>query len=78
MSSRSRRKRTGGRNAKRAARQRSSVAEIPYIDRKIPCYELLDDAALELIEYNADTVLEEIGIDFKEFPEALDLFRAAH
>lgn len=67
----------GGRNAKRAARQRSSVVEIPYIDRKIPCYELLDEAALELLEYNADTVLEEIGIDFKEFPEALDLFKAA-
>jgi trimethylamine--corrinoid protein Co-methyltransferase len=53
------------------------VADVAFIDRKIPYYELLDDAALELIEHNADTVLEEIGIEFKEFPEALDLFKAA-
>jgi trimethylamine--corrinoid protein Co-methyltransferase len=74
---RMRRKKAGGRSAKRAARQRSSVAENPFIDRKIPYYELLDEAALELIENNADTVLEEIGIEFKEFPEALALFKAA-
>jgi len=48
-----------------------------FIERKIPYFELLDEGALELIEYNADIVLEEIGIEFKEFPEALNLFRAA-
>lgn len=48
-----------------------------FIERKIPYYELLDEGALELIEHNADTVLEEIGIEFKEFPDALNLFRAA-
>ncbi len=72
-----RRQRGGGRSAKRAARQQSQVADVAFIDRKIPYYELLDDAALELIEHNADTVLEEIGIEFKEFPEALNLFKAA-
>ena len=77
MTSSSRRKKTGGRSAKRAARLHPSVAEVAFIDRKIPYYELLDDAALELIEHNADTVLEEIGIEFKEFPEALDLFASA-
>jgi len=71
------RRKGGGRSAKRAARQRSSVAESAFIDRKIPYYELLDEAALELIERNADTVLEEIGIEFNEFPEALALFKAA-
>lgn len=77
MSSSTRRKKTGGRRAKRAARQHSPVAEVPYIDRKIPYYELLDEAALALIEHNADTVLEEIGVEFKEFPEALALFASA-
>ncbi len=47
------------------------------IDRKIPYFELLDEGALALIEHNADTVLEEVGIEFREFPEALDRFRAA-
>jgi len=74
---RMRRRKAGGRSAKRAARERPSVAVVPGIDREIPYYELLDEAALELIEHNADTVLEEIGIEFKEFPEALALFKTA-
>ena len=77
MSNRVRRKKRGGRSAKHAARQQSPVATVAFIERKIPYYELLDEAALELIERNADTVLEEIGIEFKSFPQALDLFRAA-
>ena len=71
------RRKSGGRSAKRAARQLSTVADVPFIDRKIPYYELLDEAALALIEHNADTVLEEIGIEFNEFPEALALFKEA-
>lgn len=72
-----RRKKGGGRSAKRAARQRTTLVGQAYIDRKIPYYELLDEAALELIENNADTVLEEIGIEFNDFPEALALFKEA-
>ena len=71
------RRRVGGRSAKRAARQSSSTAGASYIDRKVPYYELLDEVALELIENNAETVLEEIGIEFKEFPDALALFKTA-
>jgi len=71
------RRKGGGRSAKRAARQSTSSAGQAFIDRKIPYYELLDEAALELIENNADTVLEEIGIEFKDFPEALALFKEA-
>ncbi len=53
------------------------TAAAPWIDRKIPYVELLDEEGLELIERNADTVLEEIGIEFREFPRALELFREA-
>jgi trimethylamine--corrinoid protein Co-methyltransferase len=77
MGDRVRRRKSGGRSAKRAARQRPVFAAAAYIERKIPYYELLDEGALELIESNADTVLEEIGIEFKEFPEALKLFEKA-
>jgi len=72
-----RRSKAGGRSAKRAARQQSVAATRAFIDRKIPYYELLDEASLALIEHNADTVLEEIGIEFKEFPLALSLFKNA-
>ncbi len=77
MSDKSRHRKTGGREARRVSRQRSQTQAAGFIDRKIPYYELLDDAALERIEEHADTVLEEIGIDFKEFPEALKLFAGA-
>ena len=72
-----RRRRTGSREAKRAERQRPVVDEAPFIERKIPFYELMDEAGLALIEENADTVLQEIGIDFRDDPEALALLRDA-
>jgi trimethylamine---corrinoid protein Co-methyltransferase len=37
----------------------------------------LNDEALEIIERNADIVLEEIGVNFPDNPEALELWRAA-
>ena len=77
MSSRPRRRRGAGREAKRAARQSSATETAAWIDRKIPYLEVLDEEALETIEHNAETVLEEIGIEFKEFPRALELFRDA-
>ena len=78
MSSRpTRRGRGSAREAKRAARLQAQVETAAFIERKIPCYEPLSEEALSLIEHNADTVLEEIGIEFREFPEALDLLRNA-
>ena len=53
-----------------------SVETERYIDRNIPLYEFLDEATLEIIEYNAETVLEEIGVNFVDSPEALDRWRS--
>ena len=72
-----RRRKTGGRSAKRLAREQTGAAAAPYIERKIPYFELLSDEQLELIEYNADTLLEEIGIDFRDDPEALSILKDA-
>ncbi len=77
MSNRPRRKRGAGREAKRAARQQAPTSTAAWIDRKIPHFEVLNDEAIEVIEYNAETVLEEIGIEFREFPPALELFKEA-
>ena len=71
-------KRRGGRAAKLTARRRGTVEELAtWIDRRIPCFEVLDSEALELIEHNAETVLEEIGIEFRDFPRALKLWKDA-
>ena len=73
-----RRRRSGGRASKRAERsQRSQDQGAPFITRRIPTYCHVTSEQLELIEYNADTVLQEIGIEFRDFPHALDLFREA-
>ena len=71
-------RRRGGRAAKISARRRGTVEELAtWIDRRIPCFEVLDGEALELIEHNAETVLEEIGIEFRDFPRALKLWKDA-
>ncbi len=77
MSDKPRRRRTGGRKARQSARQAPQVESIPFIERKIPYVEVLDEAGLELIEHNADTVLERIGIEFREDPEALSILKDA-
>ena len=69
----SRSRRPSGRDAKRAARTARSHTFVPYITRKIPYYEVLGTEGLELLEHNADTILEEIGIEFREDPEALQM-----
>ena len=76
MSARRRRK-GAGRQAKLAARLKAPESTAAYIDRNIPYYELLNEEELTLIEKNADTVLEEIGIEFSDFPEAVNLLRKA-
>ena len=73
----SRSRRPSGRDAKRAARTARSHTFVPYITRKIPYYEVLGTEGLELLERNADTILEEIGIEFREDPEALQIFKDA-
>ncbi|MCB5197798.1 trimethylamine methyltransferase family protein [Loktanella sp. TSTF-M6] len=73
----SRRARGGGGAARRAERTAVSVETAKYIERNIPNYEVLTEEALQVIERNAETVLEEIGVNFVDNPAALDRWRAA-
>ena len=68
----------GGAEARRAQRAGAgSGPQLTYIRRQIPLYEVLTEEGLTLIENNAETILQEIGIDFRDDPEALDLWRNA-
>ncbi len=67
----------GGAEARRAARRGGPLQQLRYISRTIPLYEVLSTDGLELIEHNADTVLEEIGIEFRDDPETLALWKDA-
>ena len=48
-----------------------------FIERNIPNFEILNEEALEIIESNAETVLEEIGVNFVENAEALKRWKDA-
>ncbi|QFT80940.1 Trimethylamine methyltransferase (MTTB) [Roseovarius sp. THAF27] len=72
-----RRARGGGGAARRAERTAVSVETAKYIERNIPNYEILNEEALEMIEHNAETVLEEIGVNFVENPRALKMWKDA-
>ncbi|MBL4806114.1 MAG: trimethylamine methyltransferase family protein [Rhodobacteraceae bacterium] len=72
-----RRARGGGGAARRAERTAVKIEFEKFITRKIPNYEILDAEAIEIIEYNAETVLEEIGVDFVDCPDAIALWREA-
>jgi len=67
----------GGGSARRAERTAVSFETARYIERNIPNFEVLNEEALQVIEANAETVLEEIGVNFVENPGALALWKAA-
>ena len=69
--------RSGGGATRRAERSAVSFETARYIERNIPNFEILNEEALAIIEWNADTVLEEIGVNFLENPGALALWKAA-
>ena len=67
----------GGAEARRAARTAGTVKQSGYVRRQTPLYEPFTTEQLELIEANAETVLEEIGIDFRDDAEALSMWKDA-
>ncbi|UWQ43258.1 trimethylamine methyltransferase family protein [Leisingera aquaemixtae] len=68
---------SGGGAARRAERTSVKIETVKYIERNIPNFEVLNDEALEIIEYNAETILEEVGVNFVDNPAALERWRAA-
>jgi trimethylamine---corrinoid protein Co-methyltransferase len=72
-----RRRASGGRDARRAARSKPTLVQYPYISRQVPVFDVLGEEGLQTIEYNADTILQEIGIEFRDDEEALAMWRDA-
>ncbi|MEZ5675282.1 trimethylamine---corrinoid protein Co-methyltransferase [Thalassovita litoralis] len=72
-----RRTRGGGGAARRAERSAVSFETARFIERNIPNLEMLNEEALEIIETNAETILQEIGVNFVNNPGALALWREA-
>ena len=71
------RARGGGGAARRAERTAPKLEVARFIERNIPNFEVLNDEAIEIIEHNAETVLEEIGVNFIENHAALERWKEA-
>ena len=72
------RKRSGGREARRQERTEARGGHgCAYIVRGIPTYDVMSEENLSKIEGAADRILAETGIEFRDDPEALDLWHRA-
>ncbi len=67
----------GGAEARRAARGRPKIEQLPFISRRTPVVEVLSEEGLQIIERNADIILEEVGIEFHGDEESLMLWKEA-
>ncbi len=71
------RRRAGGREARIAARAAAHVERQPFLTRTLAPFEVLSEEGLATLEANADTILEEVGIEFRGDPDAVRLLREA-
>jgi trimethylamine--corrinoid protein Co-methyltransferase len=67
-------RRTGGRAGRQAARLHAVAERVPFITRTLAPFEVLSEEGVELIEHNADRILQEVGVEFRD-PEALATLR---
>lgn len=74
--------RRGARSSRRSTRRdrgtSTAGAQGPaYVTRALPFYEMLDEEALVRLEAQADYIIQDIGLEFREDDEALRLWREA-
>jgi len=62
---------------KHQTKQRPKQVRKPYIDRKIGVLPVLSEEGQELIEANADRILAEVGMEFRDDPEIIAIFAEA-
>lgn len=67
----------GGRAARQAKRAAAGAVTQAYLERRLAPVSVLDEGGLAQIEENAETILNEVGIQFNGYPAALDRFEAA-
>lgn len=67
-------RRTGSGPARRSQAPRAAPA---YVTRRIPFYAYLDEEGLVRLEQQADWLIKEVGLEFREDPQALATWKAA-
>ena len=70
--------RENARRRTRGERQTRATAPAPaYITRKIPYFEFLSEEGLVKLEEQAEWIIQEVGLEFREDPEALRIWKEA-
>ncbi len=71
--------RSGRRAGRRRTKERKSARgqRVPYIHRQVETYNVLSEEGLCLIEQNADAILRDVGLEVRNDPVALRLYREA-
>jgi trimethylamine--corrinoid protein Co-methyltransferase len=67
----------GGRAARQSTRKNSNAQREAYLTRLIKPYELVSEEGLQILEDNADIILEEIGVEIRDYPSAIERFKNA-
>ncbi|MGZ4154797.1 MAG: trimethylamine methyltransferase family protein [Actinomycetota bacterium] len=77
MTTQARGRRSGGHAGRQAARMHAVAAKVPFISRTLRPFEVLSEEGLATIEENAETILEQVGIEFRGDEDALRLWKDA-
>jgi trimethylamine--corrinoid protein Co-methyltransferase len=72
-----RKARTSGRRRGGRAREREQLAAPAFIKREIPFYEFLGEEGIVKLEQQADWIIQEIGLEFRDDPKALEIWKSA-
>lgn len=65
------------RKARTRFRERKIIAAPAYVKREIPFYEFLGEENLVKLEDQADWLMQEVGIEFRDDPKALEIWKKA-
>lgn len=69
--------------ARRARSRRTTETEAfvapasPFVQRRLPFYDILDEEAVVKLEEQVDWIMQEVGIAFRDDPEALRIWKEA-
>jgi len=61
----------------RKRRIRTKIVAPAYVTRQIPFYEFLNEEGLVRLEQQADWLMQEVGLEFRDDPQALRIWKAA-
>lgn len=67
----------GGAASRRQARGGLKLTSLPYIHRQLEPTDILSQESIEIIENNADILMEEVGLIYSEDEEALQMWKDA-